>query len=203
MARPAGKSSRIREQILDAASRLFEEHGVAAVSMDDIVRASGVVRATVYSHFGSKAALAAASARNYLTGLVNAMPVQAEPGQLHTALNQFAQQTQAWLAAHAAQAQLFFSHIQQTADSRAVLDDAPSLRKSLCSLFARAREHGDLAPQADVEFLADGYAYLWFMLCAQWLARRDDAQFASRLAQLTDLYAPRQPPIGHGTSRSS
>jgi AcrR family transcriptional regulator len=190
MARPPGKSSKIRHQILDAAARLFEAHGVEGVSMDDIVRESGVVRATVYSHFGSKAALAAASARSYLTGLINAAPQQAEPGQLHAVLTHFAQQTLAWLPPHAAQAQLFFSHVQQTADSQDAHEEGPSLRKSLRSLFARAQASGDLPARADVEFLADGYAYLWFMLCAQWLARRDDAQFASRLAQLTALYAP-------------
>jgi AcrR family transcriptional regulator len=193
MARPPGKNTKIRQQILDAASRLFEEHGVAGVSMDDIVRDSGVVRATVYSHFGSKAALVAASARSYLTGLINVAPLQAEPGQLHAALSHFAQQTQTWLQAHAAQAELFFNHVQQTADSGELQGDDPSLRKSLRSLFTRARESGDLPPRADVEFLADGYAYLWFMLCAQWLARRDDAQFASRLAQLTAMYAPSAP----------
>lgn len=190
MARPPGKSGKIRQQILDAALRLFEAHGVEGVSMDDIVRESGVVRATVYSHFGSKAALAAACARSYLTGLINAVPKQTDPGQLHAALSHFAQQTQAWLATHAAQAQLFFSHVQQTVDSTEIQGDDPSLRRSLRSLFERAHASGDLTPQADVDFLADGYAYLWFMLCAQWLARRDDAQFASRLAQLTDLYAP-------------
>jgi AcrR family transcriptional regulator len=195
MARPPGKSSKIRQQILDAASRLFEQHGIAGVSMDDIVRESAVVRATVYSHFGSKAALVAASARNYLTGLINAAPQQAEPGQLHAALSHFAEQTQTWLPAHAGQAELFFNHVQQTADSGELRDDDPSLRKSLRSLFTRARESGDLPPQADVEFLADGYAYLWFMLCAQWLARRDDAQFASRLTQLTAMYAPGAPGI--------
>jgi AcrR family transcriptional regulator len=190
MARPIGKSSKVRQQILDAATRLFEQHGVAAVSMDDIVAEAGVVRATVYSHFGSKAALAAASARTYLAGLISALPQEAGPGQLHAALSRFAGQTQSWLKAHAAQAEIFFGHVQQAADFSGAPEDGPSLRRSLRSLFSLAREAGDLPAQTDTEFLADGYAYLWFMLCAQWLAQRDDAQLASRLAQLTVLYAP-------------
>lgn len=188
MARPPGKSSKVRQQILDAATRLFETHGVAAVSMDDIVRESGVVRATVYSHFGSKAALAAASARSYLAGLITAVPLRAEPGELQSVLSQFARQTQAWLAANAAQAEIFFHQVQQAADFSGEPEDGPSLRRSLRSLFALARESGDLPQEADVEFLADGYAYLWFMLCAQWLTRRDDQQLSARLAQLTALY---------------
>jgi AcrR family transcriptional regulator len=190
MARPPGKSSKVRHQILQAATRLFEQRGVDAVSMDDIVQASGVVRATVYSHFGSKAALAAASARDYLAGLISAAPQDAAPGQLHAALSRFAGQTLAWLSANAAQAEIFFSLVQQTSDFSGTPGEGPSLRHSLRALFTQARASGDLPEQADIEFFADGYAYLWFMLCAQWLARRDDAQLASRLAQLTSLYAP-------------
>jgi AcrR family transcriptional regulator len=190
MARPIGKSSKVRQRILDAATRLFEQRGVDAVSMDDIVDEAGVVRATVYSHFGSKASLAAACARLYLASLADTLPQQAEPGRLRVALGEFAQRTQSWLQAHAAQARIFFEQVQQAADFSGAPGDGPSLRLSLRALFSCARDTGDLPAHADIEFLADGYAYLWFMLCAQWLAQRDDAQLASRLAQLADLYAP-------------
>jgi AcrR family transcriptional regulator len=189
MARPIGKSVKVRQQILDAATRLFEQRGVDVVSMDDIVSEAGVVRATVYSHFGSKAALAAACARLYLATIADALPQQAEPGQLHAALSEFAQRTQSWLKAHTAQARIFFEQVQQAADFSGTPEDGPSLRRSLRALFSLARATGDLPPQADIEFLADGYAYLWFMLCAQWLAQQDDAQLDSRLAQLASLYA--------------
>jgi len=44
-----------RRRIRAAADRLFLEHGYGDVSMDDIARAAGVARQTVFSAFGSKA----------------------------------------------------------------------------------------------------------------------------------------------------
>jgi TetR/AcrR family transcriptional repressor of mexJK operon len=64
MNRPAegrGKDPNKGRQILQAASKLFVEHGFAAVSMDQIASAAGVSKQTVYSHFGSKEDLFAAA----------------------------------------------------------------------------------------------------------------------------------------------
>jgi AcrR family transcriptional regulator len=49
-----------REKLLDAASALFYEDGIAATGVDDVVRAAGVSKPTLYAHFGSKAELVAA-----------------------------------------------------------------------------------------------------------------------------------------------
>ncbi len=46
-----------RERILDAARRLFASRGFEAVTMSDVAEQAGVVRATVFNHFGSKGAL--------------------------------------------------------------------------------------------------------------------------------------------------
>lgn len=41
-------------QILEAAGKLFLEHGYGAVSMDAIAKTANVSKATLYAHFGSK-----------------------------------------------------------------------------------------------------------------------------------------------------
>jgi AcrR family transcriptional regulator len=46
-----------RERILDAARDLFASRGFDAVTMSDVAERAGVVRATVFNHFGSKRAL--------------------------------------------------------------------------------------------------------------------------------------------------
>lgn len=46
-----------REAIVDAATEAFLVSGYGAVSMDQIAKVAGVSKQTVYSHFGSKAAL--------------------------------------------------------------------------------------------------------------------------------------------------
>ncbi len=46
-----------RERILDAASRLFREHGVAAVGLAKIMAEADLTVGTFYTHFDSKEAL--------------------------------------------------------------------------------------------------------------------------------------------------
>lgn len=53
-------AARNRAAILDAAGRLFTEHGVDAVSMDQVATAAGVGKGTLFRRFGDKAGLAAA-----------------------------------------------------------------------------------------------------------------------------------------------
>jgi AcrR family transcriptional regulator len=51
---------RNRLKVLAAAERLFAEHGVRAVSLDQIAAAAGVGKGTVFRRFGDRAGLAAA-----------------------------------------------------------------------------------------------------------------------------------------------
>jgi AcrR family transcriptional regulator len=49
-----------RTRILDAADRLFVEHGIRAVGVDAIVAAANTAKTTLYAHFGSKDGLVVA-----------------------------------------------------------------------------------------------------------------------------------------------
>ncbi|SEB29645.1 DNA-binding transcriptional regulator, AcrR family [Amycolatopsis lurida] len=53
-------AARNRAAILDAAAALFAEHGVEAVSMDQVAAAAGVGKGTLFRRFGDKAGLAVA-----------------------------------------------------------------------------------------------------------------------------------------------
>jgi len=53
-------AARNRAAVLRAAARLFAEHGVAAVSMDQVAAAAGVGKGTLFRRFGDKSGLAAA-----------------------------------------------------------------------------------------------------------------------------------------------
>jgi AcrR family transcriptional regulator len=57
-ARAAGTSAR-QEAILDAALKLFNRHGYAATSIDDLRKASRASVGSVYHHFGGKEGVAA------------------------------------------------------------------------------------------------------------------------------------------------
>jgi AcrR family transcriptional regulator len=53
-------AARNRAAILDAAARLFTEHGVDEVSMDQVAAAAGVGKGTLFRRFGDKAGLGSA-----------------------------------------------------------------------------------------------------------------------------------------------
>ena len=52
-------ASPAKEKLLDSASALFYADGIGATAVDDVVRAAGVSKPTLYAHFGSKADLVA------------------------------------------------------------------------------------------------------------------------------------------------
>ncbi|SDM74315.1 TetR/AcrR family transcriptional regulator [Allokutzneria albata] len=58
--RERADAARNRLKILDATARLFAEHGVASVSMDQIATEAKVGKGTLFRRFGDKAGLAAA-----------------------------------------------------------------------------------------------------------------------------------------------
>jgi AcrR family transcriptional regulator len=53
-------AARNRRKILETAARLFDERGVAAVSLDAVAAAAGVGKGTLFRRFGDKSGLAAA-----------------------------------------------------------------------------------------------------------------------------------------------
>ena len=55
-----GDAARNRAALLDAARRLIAESGADALTMDDLARAAGVGKGTVFRRFGSRAGLMAA-----------------------------------------------------------------------------------------------------------------------------------------------
>ncbi|AXB79086.1 TetR/AcrR family transcriptional regulator [Novosphingobium sp. P6W] len=62
-----------RARILREASRLFREHGFAAVTVADVMKAAGQTHGGFYSHFASKDDLIAATVAAAMTGEGNGM----------------------------------------------------------------------------------------------------------------------------------
>ncbi|MEE6163354.1 MULTISPECIES: TetR/AcrR family transcriptional regulator [unclassified Mycolicibacterium] len=58
-----------RAGLLDAASTLFVEHGVAGTSIDDVADRAGVSKGAVYHHFASKDDLVAAVEQRFATSI--------------------------------------------------------------------------------------------------------------------------------------
>ena len=72
---------RRRKAIMDAAWSLFLEKGYAAVSVDEIIRASGGSKSTLYKFFGSKEGVLKALVEYFAEGFIREIKLPTEPGQ--------------------------------------------------------------------------------------------------------------------------
>ncbi len=69
-----------RAAILEAAKRMFVQHGFERVSMDQVAAEAGVSKLTVYSHFGDKDSLFAEAVRAHCEQNLPARLFESEPG---------------------------------------------------------------------------------------------------------------------------
>lgn len=82
---------RNRQQLVEAAARVFEEKGYAATRIEDIANELGVMQGSLYYHVGSKAALHRLVVQHHLgqliTGLTSVVDSGAAPAEmLHLAI---------------------------------------------------------------------------------------------------------------------
>lgn len=61
----------LRDRILEAAEECFATHGVVETTMDDLVHASGVPRATLYRHVGNKEQMIVAVALRHMDDVLD------------------------------------------------------------------------------------------------------------------------------------
>jgi len=73
--REGSRAEKRHNAILDAALKLFLEMGYAAVSMDDIIRASGGSKATLYKQFGNKEGVLAAVVDQLAKQMLKGIPL--------------------------------------------------------------------------------------------------------------------------------
>lgn len=179
----------VRKRILEAAATLFSEGDYASTTIDDVVAASGVARATVYANFSGKDELAAAVARQLLAGLFEqaaaSLAGQADVGAALALVNA---QTAQWLGENRALASRFFVYIAQQNDFSGVPAEKPSIRAALAQAFAAAQANGQLRSDIEATELAGIYAYLWFQACSRWTQQPDRFPLAAALARAAEVF---------------
>src|ERR671935_2446902 len=101
MAARATATSARQDAILHAALRLFNRHGYAATSIDDLRQASGASVGSIYHHFGGKEGVAAElyvrALRDYQAGVLDR--VRANPSA-RTGIEWMVEHHLAWVTAH-------------------------------------------------------------------------------------------------------
>lgn len=147
-------STDTRARILEAALDSFCEKGYGAC-VDDIARRAGVVKQTLYHHYGSKESLF----REALTGLVNALLVDltARSGSVRNDLLRFAEafQAQAMSEQGLALYRMLVAESPRFPElARAVYESWQLAGVELARLLQEAMVRGELR-QDDPEFAAD------------------------------------------------
>ncbi|HWC42400.1 MAG TPA: helix-turn-helix domain-containing protein [Actinomycetota bacterium] len=146
-----------REQILDAAARVFLDRGLAEATMADVAEAAGVAKGTVYLYFDSKSALLTALRARYTSQWL------AQSGRLDAPAGRggHARQLRAFLGEmydfHAANQRLhhLLFHAAEVSEDEP-LDQA---RAALVRFVARGAEAGEFTvedPELTASFLLDG-----------------------------------------------
>ena len=132
-----------REELLDAAERLFLKQGLAATSVDEIVSAAQVAKGTFYLHFTSKEQLLAGLQQRLVASFCQAI----EEALARRRADDFRGRLRTWVQAsmtayleHVALHDLVF-HEYHPADRAAMHEDNPVL-DNLASLLAQGSEAG-------------------------------------------------------------
>lgn len=137
-----------RERLIDAATRLLDEGGPAAVTLREVGRLAGVSHNAPYKHFAGKQDLLAAVAAREL-GRDGGGRTPPDPGL--DALRQMMRSYVRWAIRHPARFKLTFG--SWSTDSAELAGAATAARAGLVEAVRAAQSDGDL-PRGDPERVA-------------------------------------------------
>ena len=150
-----------QDSALSEAIRLFSRQGFAATSTNDLMRAMGVGRQSMYDTFGDKRALFLKALEVYVTESVHAIRVELEkPGSalssVQNALVTFAERDDL----SSAEGCMGLNAISEfgkrdPAVTRLTRKAARVQRQALMLALTRAKTQGELDPDADLQSMAD------------------------------------------------
>jgi len=118
-----------RDHLVQTAERLFYANGFHATGIDTIIRAAGVVRMTLYNHFGSKDALVRAvlaERHDRFLARIDAAVARAEPGAATLAL---VDAHNAWLADHGDRGCILVRAMGEYAEHNAAIHEQAAANK--------------------------------------------------------------------------
>jgi AcrR family transcriptional regulator len=147
-------AARNRARVLDAAARLFAAEGVDAVSMEEVARAAGVGKATLYRRYADKgelsAALIDADARAVQAEVLAGLPSAGEDASPRERLERLLVLLAGLVERHSS----LMAVARRSRDSLGT----PSydwMRISLRAWLRQSELAGELRADADIEYLAD------------------------------------------------
>lgn len=173
--RPPGKRAQTRNHLAAASFALFEKHGYEAVSMEQIAREAGVVRATLYNHFPVKEAVLAHYLHETLArNLQSLMPEILARASFRARLTALLEPSRRWWETHRQYAAPYIRfRFQQVRDAQTAA--ASDMTTVYAHLIADAQKAGELRSDETPERLAHYLHFLYLSALMRWL---DDPDLA-------------------------
>jgi AcrR family transcriptional regulator len=183
-----------RAGILEAARALFAERGLDPVTMNDVAKAAGVARATVFNHFGSKHALVEGITEGvlaYYQGmLANALADRETP--VPVLIRSLFEQMGIGIEADR---RLYRSVFREIAKLRLGLDEGTAGQRagraaleSLVHLMTRGQARAEITRQHRPEDLASAFDSLVNGTITHWLYDDTPESLQSRMRRVANIF---------------
>jgi len=195
--RTKNEAEETRSRILDAAERVFSDHGVSRTSLEDIAKAAGVTRGAIYWHFKDKSDLVAAMV-NRVTLPMEAMVARTSDESIEDPIASLKACAVSALKRTATdpQCQRVFDVVthkcEYLGEMAGVSDRVFSIQKNCVDraekAIRNAVKRGQLPKSVDPRLAAIGLDALIFGLISSWLANRSYVNLGRQAEKLIDLY---------------
>ncbi len=195
--RTKDEAQETRSRILDAAERLFSEHGVSRTSFEDIAHAAGVTRGAIYWHFKDKSDLFAAMV-NRVTLPMEAMVARSSDESVEDPLASLKACAVTALTRTASdpQCQRVFDIVihkcEYLGEMAGVKSRISSIQKGCVDraelAIRNAIKRGQFPASVNPRLAAVGLDALLFGLISSWLANRGYLNLERQAEAMIDLY---------------
>ena len=193
-----------RERILDAARFLFAERGFDTVTMSDVAERAGVVRATVFNHFGSKGALVEAITESVLDvwgGMLERALADEKSSTPTLVRALFEQMGRGIEQFHGFYRGVFreMMKIQVGLDEGGLAERASErARARLERLLARGQQRGELSARFETDDLVTAFMSLANGTIVHWLYEASSGSLCERMRSAAEVFLL---PVAAGESR--
>jgi AcrR family transcriptional regulator len=181
--------------VLDRALATFWEHGYEGTSIDELVAATGLGRASLYGAFGDKEQIFAKALERYCARLGDSLAIGGDEPSARAALGRLLRTLVVKSLPKSGPRGCFLLSTAVGGDAPSAARDAYAeyttrLERALTALLRRGQESGELTRAADPQSVARMLAVLVQGISASARAGRSKAQLEAAIETALELVAP-------------
>jgi AcrR family transcriptional regulator len=185
-------------EVLDLALAIFWEHGYEGTSIDDLVAATGLGRASLYGAFGDKERIFMKALERYCARMSESLEGRKDRASARAALEQLLRALVIKSTPKSGPRGCFLLATTVGGDAPSAAREAYAeytarLERALMTLVQRGQDSGEFTRAADASSVARMLAVLLQGVAAGARAGRSKAQLEAAIATVLELVAPSHP----------